>query len=315
MKALVSNLKRYAIWWVLVGLVLLLTLLSDVFLTPDNLMNVLRQVSINGVVAVGMTFVLIGGNFDLSVGYILGLAAVMAIQLQPTTPLATAVAILLPLVVGTILGLGNGFLIGNLGANSIVVTVGTGFAIQALTLLYVGGQHVSVWEADPSFVTLGSGYVLGVPIPAIVFLVVALCGHFLLTRTTYGQYLYASGDNPTAAALAGVPVKRTRALTFVLAGLTAAIGGIMLAARVRNLDPTAGAGYEFDALTAAILGGTSVNGGRGSVVTTIAGVIILGILSNAMTLLNISYNYQLVIRGVILVAAVSIDIMARRGSR
>lgn len=313
--ALIAILRRNTIWWVLAALVLTMALLSDVFLTPTNLLNILRQVSIMGIVAVGVTFVLIGGHFDLSVGAMLGLAAVMAVNLQPVTLGATVAAVVFPLLAGAGAGAVNGLLVGRLGANSIVVTVGSMYAVTAVTLMYIGGQHVWVWEPHPLFVQLGAGYVLGFPVPALVFLVVAAAGHLLMTRTTYGQYVYAAGANPTAAAMAGVPVRRTRALTFVISGLAAALAGVVLAARVKNLDPTAGAGYEFDAITAAVLGGTSLLGGRGSVLSTVAGVIVLGVLGNSMTLLNLSYHYQLVVRGIILVVAVSADVLARRGAR
>jgi len=312
---IIAVLKRQTVWDVLIVILILMAFMSEKFFTASNLLNILRQVSIVSLVAVGMTVVLMGGNFDLSVGATITLAAVVSVNVQPVTTGTTILSILLPLLLGLAVGAVNGFIIGWLKANSVVVTVGTQFAILGITLLYTGGQHVWVWTPTPFYENISGGYFLGVPNPVYIFVVVVIAAHLILTRTTFGRYIRAIGSNDEAARLAGIPTKYYRMLTFVFAGFTAALAGIVLASRVKNLDPTAGVGYEFIALTAAVLGGTRLTGGQGNVLKTMAGVLILGVISNSMVLLNISYNFQLLVRGLILLLAVAIDSYSTRQVR
>jgi ribose transport system permease protein len=293
------------VWIVLVVLVLVMAVISDVFLTPDNLLNVLRQVSIIGVIAVGVTIALIGGNFDLSVGATLTLAAVVSIDLQPNDPFHTALAIVIPLALGLTVGLFNGLIIGGLRANSIIVTVGMQFAVIGCVLLYVSGQHVRVDNATAFYTAISEGYTYGVPNPVYMLAMVVFAGHIVMTRTVFGRHVLAIGGNIDTARLAGIATARSIAVTFMISGLFAAVGGILVASRVRNLDPTAGIGYEFATLTAVVLGGTQLSGGKGSMLNTLAGVLILGVLSNSMTLLAVSHNTQLLVQGLILVSAVA----------
>lgn len=306
---------RQTVWLVLLILVTALSLLSDVFLTPYNILNILRQVSIVGAVSVGMTFVLIGGAFDLSVGTILAFCAIVAINLQPVDTPRSLAAIVIPLLLGSIVGVVNGIFVGWVRGNPFIVTLGMQYVVLGITLFYTGGQHVWVWEPAPVFAFIGSGYLFGIPMPVIVLAGLVVVAHMLLEYTTFGRHIFAVGNNETAARLAGVPTARIRCLTFVLSGLSAAVGGLILGSRVKNLDPTAGIGYEFDAITAVVLGGTSLLGGRGSVMRTVAGVLLLGVLTNGMILLNLAYQYQLLVRGVILVVAVSLDVLTRRARR
>jgi ribose transport system permease protein len=313
--ALLGRLRLEAVWLVLLALVALMALLSDSFLTSANVTNILRQVTIVGLVAIGMAVVLIGGNFDLSTGATVTLAAVVSILMQPTTPLGTGLAILVPLLLGLAVGAANGLIIGWLRANSIIVTVGMQFVVVGIVLLLVGGQHVRVDGATALYVAISEGYFLGVPNPVYLFLGTILATHFLMTRTVFGRYVRALGGNLDAARLAGIPTGRFVLLTLLLSGFTAALSGIVLAARVRNLDPTAGIGYEFAALTAVVLGGTRLTGGHGSLLNTLAGVLVLGVIANGMTLLNLSFNVQLLVQGLILVAAVAFDARSRRVGR
>lgn len=310
-----AMIKQRTVWVVLVVLLLLMIFLSDNFFTVSNLLNILRQVSIVSLVAVGMTVVLMGGNFDLSVGATITLAAVVSVNIQPVTPGLTVLAIVLPVILGLLVGVVNGFIVGWLKANPVVVTVGSQFAVLGITLLYTGGQHVWVWEPTAFYENISGGYFLGIPNPVYIFLAVVLLAHIILSRTTFGRYIRAIGSNDEAARLTGIPTNFYRMLTFVFAGFTASLAGILLASRVKNLDPTAGVGYEFIALTAAVLGGTRLTGGQGNVLNTLAGVLILGVISNSMVLLNISYNMQLLVRGVILLLAVAIDSYSTRRAR
>ena len=313
--ALLGRLRLETVWLVLLALVALMALLSDSFLTSTNVTNILRQVTIVGLVAIGMAVVLIGGNFDLSTGATVTLAAVVSILMQPTTPLSTGLAILVPLLLGLAVGAANGLIIGWLRANSIIVTVGMQFVVVGIVLLLVGGQHVRVDGATALYVAISEGYFLGVPNPVYLFLGTILATHFLMIRTVFGRYVRALGGNLDAARLAGIPTGRFVLLTLLLSGFTAALSGIVLAARVRNLDPTAGIGYEFAALTAVVLGGTRLTGGHGSLLNTLAGVLVLGVIANGMTLLNLSFNVQLLVQGLILVAAVAFDARSRRVGR
>lgn len=315
LKGWLRQLRRQTVWLALVALVIIMSLISDTFLTSSNILNVLRQVTIVGLVSLGMTVVLIGGNFDLSTGATITLAAVVSVNLQPTTPGRTILAIVVPLALGLLVGVLNGTIIGLLKANSIIVTVGSQFLVLGATLIYIGGQHVWVWEPTPFYEGISGGYFLGIPNPVYIYLVLVGITHFLLTRTSFGRYVTAIGNNDEAARLSGIQTNLYRMLTFVFAGFAAAIAGIVLASRVKNLDPTAGIGYEFIALTAVVLGGTKLTGGRGNVLNTLAGVLILGVISNSMTLLNLSFNMQLLVRGVILLTAVAIDARNRRVSQ
>ncbi len=302
-------------WMALLILIIFMSVVSESFFTSSNLLNVMRQVTIVGLVSLGMTVVLIGGNFDLSTGAIVTLAAVVSVNLQPVDAERTMIAILVPILLGVLIGAINGLIIGLLKANSIVVTVGVQFIVLGATLIYIGGQHVWVWEPTSFYEGISGGYFFGIPNPVYIFLLLVVLTHFMLTRTAFGRYITAIGNNDEAAHLSGIRTNLYRMLTFVFSGFTAAIAGIVLASRVKNLDPTAGIGYEFAALTAVVLGGTKLTGGKGNVLNTLAAVLVLGVISNGMTLLNLSFNMQLLVRGIILLIAVAIDARSERGQQ
>jgi ribose transport system permease protein len=310
-----SLIRRDWVWMVLLAVMLLLATTSSNFLTSTNLLNILRQVSIVGIVAIGVAVVLITGNFDLSVGAILTLAAVVSVQMQPIDAPRTLLSILTPLALGVAVGAANGAIIGLLRANSIIVTVGMQFVVIGCVLLYVAGQHVRVDNVTPFYFALSGGYLLGVPIPVYVFLLVTALCHLLMTRTFFGRYLRAIGGNAEAARLLGVPVARYILFAYLISGAAASISGIILASRVRNLDPTVGIGYEFSALTAVVLGGAGLSGGRGNVLHTFAGVLILGVIANGMRLFNLPFNMQLLVQGLVLVAAVALGASGKVGER
>jgi len=311
-QTLADLLRENVIWAVLVFVVIILSLASDVFLTPLNILNILRQISILGIVAIGMTFAMIGGSFDLTVGATMGLATVVVIQLQPVDPQSAAVAVVGGLLAGLLVGVVNGVLVGRLETNSVVTTIGTLYAVWGITLIYTKARHIWVVGMYPPLAALGTGRLGPFPLPIFAFAITAVLGHLALTATRFGRYLYATGGNSASARLSGINVGRVRLVSYMLSGLAAAIAGIVIAARVQNVDPSFGVGFEFDVLAAVILGGTSLFGGRGSVLGTVAGVLLLGVLGNAMTLMGISYQFQLMIRGIILVAAVAANVIVRR---
>jgi ribose transport system permease protein len=314
-RRMVRLVVRELVWIVLLCAILLLAATSPNFLTGTNLLNILRQVSIVGILAVGVVIVLVAGNFDLSVGATLTLAAVVSVQMQPTDVARTALSIVIPLLLGVGVGGVNGLIVGELRANSIIVTVGSQFVVTGCVLLYVAGQHVRVDNATPSYLAIAGGYFLNIPIPIYIFAVVVALGHFLMQRTLFGRYVRAIGGNAEAARLVGIPVSRHVRVTYMLSGGAAALSGVILASRVRNLDPTVGIGYEFSALTAVVLGGADLTGGRGNVLHTLAGVLLLGVISNGMRLFGLSFNLQLLIQGIILVFSVAMDARGKAAGR
>jgi ribose/xylose/arabinose/galactoside ABC-type transport system permease subunit len=305
--AVTGWLSANLIWAVLAAAVALLALTLEPFWTASNGLNVLRQVAIMGLLAVGVTLVLVAGHFDLSVGATLTLAAVLAIKMQPVDAAGTMLAIAVPLAAGLLVGAVNGGLVGLLGANSIIVTVGMQLVLGGTTLMLVAGQHVRVDGAAPAFVAIGAGSWAGVPLPVWLMLAAVLAGHLLLAHTRAGRHLKAIGGNATAARMVGIAVGRRVLMAYMLSGALAALAGIVVAARVRNLDPTSGAGYELAALTAVVLGGTRLTGGHGSMLRTLAGVLLLGVVANAMRLLDLSYSLQLLLQGLVLLAAVAFE--------
>lgn len=311
-RTLADILRENIIWVVLALAILVLSIVSPVFLTTSNTLNILRTVSILGIVAIGMTFPMIGGSFDLTVGAMMGLATVIAIQSQPVDFGSAMLAVVAALTAGLTVGALNGILVGRFETNSVVTTIGMLYAIWGVTLIYTKARHVWAEDMYSPLTELGTGHIGPIPIPIIAFAFAAILGHFALTATRFGRYLYATGGNKESARLSGIEVWRVRLIAYICSGLAAAFAGIVIAARVQNVDPSFGVGFEFEVLTAVILGGTSLFGGRGSVSGTVAGVLLLGVLANAMTLLGISIHFQLMIKGVILVLAVAADVLVRK---
>ena len=300
------------IWPALIVLVVVASLVSDNFLTVNNLLNILRHATIVGLLAVGVTVVLIGGNFDLSVGAIVTMAAVLSIEIGPVDGPLTALAIVLPLVVATVIGSVNGAIVGGLRANSIVVTVGMQFLIIGLVLALVSGQHVRVDGATDLYVGIANGYLLGIPVPVYLLAIAVVAAQFVLRETAFGRHVHAVGGNEIAARLAGIRTREVIVATYMMSGFLAGVTGVLVGSRVRNLDPTAGVGYEFAALTAVVLGGARLTGGDARVLSTLAAVLVLGVLTNLMILSNIGFSTQLLVQGAVLLAAVLVSTSVRR---
>ena len=313
---LADFLRENMIWVVLLITVMAISIVSPVFLTPMNILSILRQGSILGILAIGMTFAMIGGSFDLSVGATMGLAAMIVIKPDPADAGSAALVVIAALAAGLIAGVVNGILVGRFQTNSVVTTIGTQFAIRGVTFVYTKSQHVWAPHMFPPLKALGTGSLGPIPLPIFVFAFIAVLGHLVFSRTNFGRYLYATGGNSTSARLSGINTQRVRLMSYILSGLGAAIAGIVMAARVQDADPsTVGLAKEFEALTAVVLGGTSLFGGRGSASGTVAGVLLLYVLANAMTLLGISIYFQFMIKGIILIVAVAADVMVRKYRR
>lgn len=293
----------------LVALCTLLALLSPHFLTPSNLLNVLEQTSINAIVAVGMTFVIISGGIDLSVGSIVALAGVaLASALQQGWPAGAAVPA--AALVGGACGLVNGLLVTRGRLPPFIATLGMMSVARGLALLWAEGRPISGFEE--SFRAIATGRPLLVPAPVMVMVAVYAVGQAVLAWTVFGRHVYAIGGNEEASRLAGVPVRRDKTAVYVVSGACAGLAAAVLTARLNSAQPTAGVMYELDAIAATVIGGASLLGGQGSLVGTLVGALIMGVLRNGLNLLNVSAFFQQVVIGLVIIGAVLVDTTLRR---
>jgi ribose/xylose/arabinose/galactoside ABC-type transport system permease subunit len=294
-------------WPMLLLIGVALSILLPPFLSLNNLLGILRQSSFVGIVAVGMSFAMIAGCFDLSVGAIVGVGEVLLLTAHPTDIGSTLLGVCSALVVAALVGLANGLAVGWLRANSVVTTIGSAFVVLGLTLIYTNAQNVTVVSIYPALEFMSAGRLGVLPVPGILFLVAAIIAQLGLSRTRYGRELYAAGGNPETAELSGVRIAKVRIIAYLISALLAAVSGMLIACRVLSLNPPYGYGFEFDVLTAVMLGGMGLTGGRGSVVGTVAGALMLGMIGNGMNLSGIAYELQLVVKGALLVGAVALD--------
>jgi ribose transport system permease protein len=308
------GIDRYPLIYPLIGLVLLcvgMICVSREFLTPDNLSNVLRQVSINAILAAGMTIVILTGGIDLSVGAVMALAMTAAAGAM-LAGLPPPVAVGLALLIGLLCGAINGVLIAYARLPAIIVTLAMMEIPRGAALLYSGGYPLS--KLPESFAFWGRGQVLGIQMPVLIMGVVFAAAYLMLNRAPIGRCLYGLGGNAEAARLSGVPVQRVKLLAYTLSGLTAAISGVVLSSRLMSGQPNAGEGFELDAIAAVVLGGTSIAGGRGHIVGTLIGALMLGVLNNGLNLMEVSPYTQRVLKGVIIVLAIYAGTRKRQGA-
>ena len=293
----------------LVGLTLVLWALTPHFMTVSNLMNVAQQTSINAIIAVGMTLVIITGGIDLSVGSIVAFSGVvLASALQADIPLPLALAI--GLAVGAFSGWMNGLLITYGRLPPFISTLGMMSVARGSALLYTGGRPISGFSAE--FRYLATGEILNIPLPVIIMVIVYLLGHIVLTRTKLGRYVYAIGGNEQAAVLSGVNVKFHKAAVYALSGLLSGLAAIILTARLNSAQPIAGIMYELDAIAATVIGGTSLMGGSGRIIGTLIGALIMGVLRNGLNLLGISSFIQQTVIGSVIILAVLMDMALKK---
>jgi ribose transport system permease protein len=271
---------------VLLVVIVAAALVSDRFLTAYNIASVLQHGVITGIVALGMTIVLIGGQFDLSTGATVMMAAVMALLIGPDGPVAIALAIALPVMAGAAIGVANGLAVYRAGANSIVATIGMQFFVIGAVLASVSGRHVRAPAISDTFSALAQGRPFGIPFPVFIFAALVAVLVVLMSSTVFGRHVYAIGGDPEAARRSGVRVVRTGIATYAISGALAALSGVLIAALVGHLDPTAIGGYEFPALTAVVLGGTRLTGGVGRPADTVAAILVIAVITNVMTILN-----------------------------
>ena len=287
---------------------LFMMLTNETFRRPDNLLSVLQQASIIGIIAVGQTAVLILGGFDLSVGSVAALSGVIALLIfgsNGSLGLIT-LGILVGVAVGALSGSVNGTLISWLRINPLIATLGMLTLIRGLVLVITGGELVYAQGGASRFTVLALGTILSMPVPAVIFFVVVLFMWGLLRLTTFGQYIFAIGSSEAAATLSGIPVRRTKLITYILCALLAGLAGIILAARTGSALPTAAETYELQAISAAVIGGVRLNGGKGSVWGTVLGVLMLAVVANGLNLYGVSPFWQPVVTGAILLIAVAL---------
>ncbi len=292
----------------LVLLCLVLALLSDRFLTVNNLTNILRQSTIIGIIAVGMTLVIFTRGIDLSVGSVLGLSVLItadALQVGWPVPLA----ILLGLAVGAAMGLISGLLVTQVKIPPFIATLGIMTLGRGMALAYTDGKPITGLPAGFRF--LGNGYIGPIPMPIVIAFIVFSVAYIALSQMKFGEYIYAIGNNENAARLCGISVKRYIASTYAITGMLSALAGFILVGRIDSAQPIAGAGFEFDAIAAVVVGGTSFEGGEGSLIGTLLGVLIIAVINNGLNLLNIPSFYQDVVKGVVIVLALLIHRLSR----
>jgi ribose transport system permease protein len=295
---------------VLVLICILFAVLTPNFLTQNNLVNVVRQASINIVLAAGMTFVILTGGIDLAVGSVLGFTAVIAVVVSLIPGLDWA-AVPAALVAGLIVGVLTGMMVAYVGLPPFIVTLGTYTAIRGAAYLAAGGT--TVINSKIGFAWIGNGYVGPIPWLVIIALFIIAVSAFVLHRTVLGVHVYAVGGNPQAARLTGIPVPFVLIFAYGVSGLLSGLGGVMSASRLYSAQGQLGIGYELDAIAAVILGGTSFVGGIGTVFGTLIGALIIAVLNNGLTLMNVSFYWQLVIKGAVIILAVMLDKLRTRG--
>lgn len=297
--------KEKAIYIVLLAIILFFTAATDTFFSVNNLMNIVRQVSMLGIASVGMTFVILLGGIDLSTGSIITFVNIFMAYMMVNMGMNMWLAGIIILVLSTLIGLLNGIEVAVFKIPALIATFATQTIFAGIAYLISGGMPISGFPEK--FAVIGQGYVGIVPVPVIIMVVVFAVGSFILNKSYFGRYFYALGGNEDAAKLSGIRVKRVKMLVYSLSGFFAGLAGIVMLSRTNSGQATSGKGFEFEVITAVVLGGVSVSGGSGKISNVIGGALIMGVLSNGMVLMDVSSYMQMVIKGIILVLAVGFD--------
>jgi ribose transport system permease protein len=292
----------------LIGLCVVLALMTPVFLKVDNILNILRQVSVVSILAAGETFVILTGGIDLSVGSILGLCGVILAGVLKATDI-TVLGVLVGIALGTLIGWSNGLLVSKGDVPPFCVTLGTMAIARGLAFIYTQGKPIS--NFSPSFRFLGSGYVGPLPTPVLLAVLVYVVVFLVLKQTVVGRYIYAVGSNETATRLSGIRTDFYKTLVYTISGLLAGLAAVIFTARINSGHPLAGQNYELDAIAAVVIGGTSLSGGEGSAIGTLIGALIMGVIRNGLNLVNVDPYWQQVVIGAVIVIAVLVDRKAK----
>lgn len=306
-KTRIRGVGKYGLLLAFFVICLAISLITPKFLTVQNLMIIVTQVSINALLAFGVTFVIIAGGIDLSIGSMVAVTGVVAASFAHPDAYPVAVPILMGLLAGLLFGAFNGFVITRSKVPPFIVTLGTMTIGRGLALIISKGRPVS--NLSDTFNFLGGGKILGIPTLIIVLVILFIFCSILLKRTVLGRYIYAVGGNEQAAKASGIQLNNVKMIVYTLCGGLAALAGILLTSRITTGQPNAGTGFELDAIAAAIIGGTSTTGGTGTMTGTLIGALLIGVISNGLDLLNVTSYYQQVVMGIIIIGAVVLDSM------
>jgi inositol transport system permease protein len=302
---LINRLRQYGIFVVFIIICLILSFISPQFLTVSNWTIIITQASINALLAFGVTFVIITGGIDLSLGSMVAVTGVTAAMLAHPDTFPVAFPIFAGLLSGLLMGIFNGFVITKSKIAPFIVTLGTMTIGRGLALILSKGRPVS--NLSNSFNFIGGGEVFGIPFPIIVLILIFTICSITLKKTLIGRYIYAVGGNEQAARASGINVSQVKMAVYSISGLLAGLAGILLTSRITTGQPNAGAGFELDAIAAAVIGGTSTSGGTGTMTGTLVGVLLIGVINNGLDLLNVTSYYQQVVMGIIIIGAVVLD--------
>jgi len=305
-----NAIKANAIWLVLVVLVIAFSVGNPRFITPSNIMILLRQVSMFGIASIGMTFVILLGDIDLSIGTIVSFVNIFCAYLMVNMGVNMWLAILVTMIASVLIGLLNGFMVSTVGMPALIATFAVQTTFSGLTYILCGGLPINGFPEG--FKVFGQGYVSVVPVPVIIMIACFATGSFILNKTYFGRYFYAVGGNIEAAKLSGIRTGRVKYLVFALSGFFAGLAGIVMLSRTNSGMANAGLGFEFDVITCVVLGGVSVSGGYGKMSGVVAGTFIIGALQNGMVLMNINQYMQMIIMGIVLALAVGFDCMQQK---
>jgi len=291
---------------VLIVLCVIVSFATDKFLKPNNLISVLRQISINTYIALGMTLIIILGHIDLSVGAIVAMSGTLTVGFIVTQGLPIPVAIVLGILLGVIAGLISGSIVAHFGVPAFIITMAMMNVCSGTAYVYSGGQATRI--NNDFFSAIGTGYLFNtIPLPVVYMIVLIAVISFLLSKTKFGTYIYAIGGNREAARLSGVPIKKVEIAVFTISGVLSAFAGLVLCSRMYSGQPSVGSGYELDAIASCVLGGTSMSGGKGHISGTVLGAMVIGVISNGLNLIGVSSYWQLIVKGIIIAGAVLLD--------
>lgn len=306
-----SFMNRYGLMVIIIIFVLIMCMVQPAFRTSANMLNILKQVSVNGMIALGMAFVIMIGGIDLSVGSIVALSTVVAgsvLTINPEEPIYVVYAVIAALISGVLCGVFNGVCVAYLNISPFIVTMGTMTIFRGIAYIYCDGQpYVLKSEA---FKVIGKGTVtdFNIPIPAILLAIAIVIFYFVLNWTKFGRNVLATGGNENAAVTSGVNVKKIKITVYIICGVMAAIGGIIIGSRLNAGNPSYGDGYELDAISAVVIGGASMNGGICTALGTVLGILTLGLINNSLNMLGVSSYLQMIFQGLIIIIAVALDV-------
>ena len=311
-KQLSNILQEYGSFIALIFLVVVIGVISPEFRTINNFLSLIRQSSINGLIAFGMTMVILTGGIDLSVGSTLAVSAALCAGMITNMQIPVPLAMLLTLVIGTLFGSISGLLITKGRLQPFIATLITMTVYIGLTMIYMDGRPISnlsnsKYVLPKALVYIGRGEIFGIPVPIIIFILVFILFYIILNKTTFGRKVYAIGSNDRCAKLAGISIINVKMIVYSVSGLMASLSGLILLSRLNSAQPTLGTGYELDAIASVALGGTSMNGGRGKVLGTLIGILIIAVLNNGLNILGVSSYYQSVVKGIVILIAVLSD--------